>query len=102
MTLLLKVISSADRSPVASDNPHGVYSDVVSCHFTRFDNGQAEAILYIRDAVKTATVPGYVEHLKSVIFNGDAYLMNGDGKTVSSFSALTSGDPRRDRPPAST
>lgn len=97
MTLLLKVMDSADRSPVVSDNPHSVYADVVSCHFKRLPDGHAEAMLYVRDAVKTANVAGFVEHVKHVLFDGDAYLMNEDGKTVSSFSALTSGDPRRNR-----
>lgn len=97
MTLFLKVMHSPDRSPVPSDNEHSVYADVVSCHFKRIPDGHAEAMLYVRDPVKTATVPGFVEHQKHVIFDGDAYLMNEDGKTVSSFSALTSGDQRRNR-----
>lgn len=91
MSLLLKIVES-ECSPVASDNEHFIVADVVSCAFRRFEDGSgAEARCGIREPVKTAMVPGYSEVEKLVAFTGTAYLMNENGRTVSSFTALTSG-----------
>jgi len=92
MPMILKIVES-EGSPVASDNPHSVYADVMSCTFERLD-GSAMANLYIRDAVKTAMVQGFTDHEKHVSFNGTAYLMNEQGRTISSFTAYDSGSNR--------
>lgn len=94
MTFILKV-SKAIQSPVSADNEHSLWSDVVSVHFTRHEDG-AEALLYCREPVKTAEVAGFCEIDKRVwLSSGDvAYVMNENGKTISSFTAIASGDPR--------
>ena len=92
MPMILKTVEN-EWSPVASDNPHHVTSDVVSCSFSRYPDGSgANALLYVRDNAKSALVPGFVEHEKHVSFTGTAYLMNENGKTISSFTARASGD----------
>lgn len=92
MPLILKLVDD-NFSPVESDNPHSVYSDIMSCSFRRHPDGSATAVTYVRDAIKTAMVPGFTEHEKLIGFTGHAYLMNEQGRTISSFSARTSGDP---------
>jgi hypothetical protein len=93
MTFILKVTNTYDQSPVGADNEHCLYADVVSVRFKRYDGGQAEAHCYCREPVKTAEVPGFCEIEKRIMFEGTAYVMNDVGKTVSSFTARTSGDP---------
>lgn len=91
MPMLLKLVDE-QTSPVESDNPHSVYADVMSCTFKRHEGGSATAICYVRDEVKTAVVPGFSEHETMISFTGTAYLMNDKGRTISSFTARTSGD----------
>lgn len=91
MPMLLKIVDE-DRSPVESDNPHSVYADIMLCSFERHQDGSATARTYVRDSVKTAVVPGFSEHEVFVSFTGVAYLMNEQGRTVSSFTARSSGD----------
>jgi hypothetical protein len=93
MTFILKVTENYDASPVGSDNPHTLYADVVAVNFARYPGGTAEATCWVREPVKTAEVPGFCEVQKCVVFGGWAYVMNEAGKTVSTFSARTSGDP---------
>lgn len=94
MTFILKVTETYDSSPVAADNPHSLYADVVAVHFKRHEDGSATAHCWIREPVKTAEVPGFCEVPKRVTFAGWAYVMNEVGKTISVFSARTSGDPK--------
>lgn len=89
MPMLLKIVP-ADKSPVASDNPHSVYADIMSCTFKRHPDGTATAVTYVRDSVKTAQVPGFSDHEVLIGFDGTAYLMNDRGHTISSFTALSS------------
>jgi len=91
MPMFLKVVSE-NRSPVPTDNPHTVYSDIVSCNFTRNGDGEATAFCYVRDNVKTAMVNGFSEHERLIGFTGEAYLMNEQGRTISSFTSRSSGD----------
>jgi hypothetical protein len=93
MTFILKVTQTYDASPIGSDNPHSIYSDIVGVHFQRNDDGSAMAVCDVREPVKTAEVAGFVEVTKNICFSGWAYVMNEAGKTVSTFSARTSGDP---------
>lgn len=79
-----------EGSPVPSDNEHSVYADVVACAFRRRKDG-GEARLYVREPIKTAMVPGFHEVERFVAFTGAAYLMNEQGRTISTFTARTSG-----------
>lgn len=103
MSLLLKVTERPEPSPVASDEEHGIYGDVVTCYFTRAPSTPDDALtsdsriwigqarMYVREPIKTAQVPGFHECEKIVEFSGTAYLMNENGRTVSSFTAKPSG-----------
>jgi hypothetical protein len=94
MTFILKTTEHAGSwSPVGSDNEHCLYADIVSISFRREEGGAATAHCYLREPVKTAEVPGFCEVEKYISFTGTAYVMNEVGKTVSTFTALTSGAP---------
>lgn len=93
MTFILKTTQTYDASPVGADNPHSLYADIVGVHFQRHEDGSATAVCDVREPVKTAEVSGFVEVTKNICFSGWAYVMNEAGKTVSTFSARTSGDP---------
>lgn len=97
MTFILKT-QEYDSSPVASDNPHCLYADITSVSFTRHGDGTATAHCYLREPVKTAQVPGFCEIEKIIGFTGTAFVMNETGKTISTFTARTSGDPERVAP----
>jgi hypothetical protein len=90
MSFILKIVEDG-FSPVPSDNEHALWADVVSVHFSRHTDGSASALCWVREPVKTAEVPGFCEVEKRVSFNGTAYVMNEAGKTVSTFTARTSG-----------
>lgn len=94
MAFILKVMHSYEGSPVPSDNEFSVHADLTSINFRRLPNGQAEALCYMREPIKTAEVPGFHEVEKCFVFSATAYVMNEAGKTVASFTAHTSGDPR--------
>jgi hypothetical protein len=96
MTFILKTTEHVQGSPVASDNEHMLHADVVSVSFKRYPDGSAQAHCYCREPVKTAEVPGFCEIEKRIMFTGAAYVMNENGKTVSTFTARSSGDPERD------
>lgn len=94
MSFILKVVDGYDQSPVDSDNACSLHADLTSVSFRRHEDGSATALCYVRDAVKTAAVPGFVEHEVRVSFIGRAYVMNEQGKTIQTFTSHTSGDPR--------
>lgn len=100
--MYLKVMHSTDLSPVDSDNPHSIYGDVTSCSFLRHPptsvggKGSATARIYIREPIKTAMVAGFEENEKLIELRGPAYLMNDNGKTVSVFTPLRSGERARE------
>ena len=92
MTFILKTTDhGGPDSPVGSDNEHCLYADIVSVSFRREEGGAATARCYLREPVKTAEVPGFCEVEKFIGFTGVAYVMNEAGKTVSSFTARSSG-----------
>jgi hypothetical protein len=92
MSFILKVMHTAEVSPVPSDNEFSLYADITSVHFHRHPDGSAEAHLWVCEPVKTAVVPGFCEVEKRVSFTATAYVMNEAGKTVSTFTARRSGD----------
>lgn len=97
MTFILKTTQhDGPTSPVGSDNEHCLYADIVSISFRREEGGAATAHCYLREPVKTAEVPGFCEVEKFISFTGCAYVMNESGKTVSSFTARTSGSASQD------
>lgn len=83
-----EVVANACEEP-----PYSIYADVVSCHFRRYTKqpddqspaGWGEAHVWLREPVKTAEVPGYCEVEKYIELTGDAFLMNEQGRTISSF-----------------
>ena len=93
MTFILKTTQTYAASPVGADNEHCLYADIVSVSFKRNEDGSAIAHCSVREPIKTAEVPGFVEVTKYICFTGWAWVMNEAGKTVSTFSARTSGDP---------
>jgi hypothetical protein len=97
VAFILKTVES-EGSPVASDNAHSLYADIVSVTFRREEGGAATAHCWLREPVKTANVPGFCEVEKYISFTGAAYVMNENGKTVSSFTARTSGDSYTTKP----
>ena len=88
MPLILKIVEDPASAGDASRSEHSVYADVISCTFARQADGWANARIYVRDNVKTAIVPGFSEHEVNVTFRGSAYLMNENGRTVSTFEAI--------------
>lgn len=89
-----------------SDATYSIYADVTSCHFKRYPvdpaKGQpmAEAHLFLREPVKTAEVPGFAEVEKHIVLDGDAFLMNEQGRTISKFKlrGINSGGGRTPEP----
>lgn len=93
MTFILKTTQTYAASPMGADNEHSLFADIVSVSFKRNEDGSATAHCAVREPIKTAEVPGFVEVTKYICFSGWAWVMNEAGKTVSTFSARTSGDP---------
>lgn len=82
MSMLLKLVHYKDYPQNEPD--FCVYSGVTSCHFRRFEDGSgAEAVCYFGDEERHIT------------FAGVAYLMNENGRTISTFDAQTSVRPSR-------
>ena len=78
MTIFVKVM--------AADDQFSVYGDVTSVSFIRTPGG-AQARLYCREPVKTALVPGFHEVEKTVDVPCTAYVLNEQGRTISTFEA---------------
>lgn len=91
MTFILKVMSTPAWSPVPSDNEHSLFADIVTVNFSRDADGMGWALCYVREPIKTAMVPGFCEVEKRIQITDTAYVMNEDGKTISTFTAKTSG-----------
>lgn len=97
MAMFLKVMhDGADEflAEADSDATYSLYGDVVECHFKRFppegdpshiSSIKAEAFIRVREPVKTANVPGFVEVERHIVLDGDAFLMNEQGRTISKF-----------------
>jgi hypothetical protein len=98
MSLLLKIMSCEDAPDEDSRKTFCLYTDITSCHFRRHPDGSAEAHVWCREPIKTAMVPGFVEIEKHIILTGNAYLMNENGKTVSSFGVARYEDGRHTGP----
>lgn len=93
MSLMLKVMHD-DHLNLPDDDarrPFGIFTDIVSAHFTHDADGVGHAKLWVREPIKTAQVPGFVEVEKNVVITGNAYLMNEQGKTVSAFCGSNPG-----------
>lgn len=85
MSLLLKIMSNENIPDNDSRKTFNLYADIVSAHFNRHEDGSATAHLWVREPVKTAEVPGFVEVEKYVDVTGNCYLMNDNGKTIATF-----------------
>lgn len=86
MTLILKVID--DQGQFA------IYGDVASIVFRHVDDGTI-AHLHCREPVKTAHVPGFCEVEKQVAIadTQTAYVMNENGRTISTWRRGDTGGP---------
>lgn len=82
--MYLKTMHGFDQNP-GDSNAHSVLADVTSCHFVHNDASESFARCYVREPVKTADVPGFVEHERFISLTGPAYLIGDNGKTVSRF-----------------
>ena len=83
MTLIVKIMHSGDEGPNGSGS-HSIYGDVVSIHFPEAHENQT-ARLWVREPVKTALVPGFCENEKLVDIGGTVYVLNEQGRTISTF-----------------
>lgn len=96
--MFLKVMHDAGGSPEhpGHEFPYSLYADVTECHFRRFEPKEridhvreafGEALVRVREPIKTADVAGFVENEKNIVLGGNAYLMNEQGRTISKFTA---------------
>lgn len=94
MAMFLKIVRGCpDEFLAVAATPaldYDIYDEVVSCHFTRFkvpgqDGVFGMAHIKVREPVKTADCPGYAEIEKNVDLTGAAFLMNQQGRTISTF-----------------
>ncbi|AXQ69731.1 hypothetical protein HOU03_gp536 [Caulobacter phage CcrSC] len=92
MTMIVKIMTGHD---LPDDSPYKTFtlvSDVKSLTFhTQADSeGRRHSFMraYIADPVKTAEVPGFSEHevLYDIPAQANVYVMNGNGKTISSWT----------------
>lgn len=74
MSLIVKVMSDESIPDEDSRKVHRVYSDVERVHFVRQANGVTSAILTTKN-----------DEILEVVLNGNCYIMNENGKTISSF-----------------
>lgn len=86
MSLILKVMHGDDEGPVSGDT-HSVYGDITSVTFKRMEDGSGQAHCYVREPVKTALVPGFCENERFIDIPANAYVMNDQGRTISTFTA---------------
>ena len=92
MSLIVKIMSAEN---IPDDDPrkgYSLYPDVTGVHFFRQDGSDmagegAMVRLYVREPIKTAMVPGFCENEKVAHVTGNVYVMNENGKTISSFGA---------------
>lgn len=79
--LIVKVMHGAETP--GPDGPCSLYGDVSSVHFPS-ERGQPLK-LYQREPVKTALVGGFVESERFVDIDSAVYVLNENGRTISSF-----------------
>lgn len=85
--MFLKVMhDGADEflATAQSEATYSIYDDIVSCHFRRGPDGEW-AHIWCREPVKTADVPGYSEVEKHIKLDGDAFVLNNQGRTIDKF-----------------
>ncbi|UTU07828.1 hypothetical protein CcrC1_gp142 [Caulobacter phage C1] len=93
MTMIVKIMTGHD---LPDDSPYKTFtlvSEVKSATFHTQEDSEGRRHSYMRayiaDPVKTAEVPGFSEH--EVVYdippNVNVYVMNGNGKTISSWTA---------------
>lgn len=84
MSLIVKFVQG-DEYPGCEDTaPASIYADVTSIHFPKANaDGANTALLWVREPVKTALVPGFCENRRNVDLTGPVYVMNEQGKTIS-------------------
>lgn len=80
MSLIVKFVHGANRPDDEESQPFSIYTDVTSAHFPPKDSGIAR--LQVREPVKTALVPGFVENEVNVEITGPVYVMNESGRTI--------------------
>lgn len=81
--LIIKVMHSDARFPGSEDGPHSLFADVKSVHFP--SDGKSCMRLWVMEPVKTALVPGFSENEVNVDITGPVYVMNEQGRTISTF-----------------
>ncbi|AFU87651.1 hypothetical protein CcrKarma_gp134 [Caulobacter virus Karma] len=92
MTLIVKIMSGEDLPDTAPEKRFTLHAGVKSFHPVvqppEAPGGQPYCYvrLYIADPVKTAAVPGFVEHEVTVEAPGNVYVMNEAGKTIATWT----------------
>jgi len=92
--MFLKVLDVRNGPHMENFAPYSIYADIVSCHFRHYsareqgtsDSPWGEAHVWMREPIKTAEVLGYCEVEKYIVLDGDAFLMNEQGRTISKFT----------------
>lgn len=80
MSLIVRFLHGAEYPGCEDSAPCSIYSDVTSIHFSEDDRSMA--LMYVREPVKTALVPGFCENEKRVLIGGSVFVMNEHGKTI--------------------
>ena len=84
MSLIVKFLHGPEYPGCEDTAPSSIYADVTSVT-TPSDVGGKMAVLWVREPIKTALVPGFCEDCKNVEISGPVYVMNEQGKTISVF-----------------
>lgn len=77
MALLVKMMSAEDTPDTDSRKAHELFTDVVKVEFQRGDGGEAYMDLLFKDS----------EDVETFDVTGNVYVMNENGKTISSFGS---------------
>ncbi|AXQ68327.1 hypothetical protein HOT99_gp290 [Caulobacter phage CcrBL10] len=92
MTLIVKIMSDENLPDTDPSKRFSLYAGVKSFHpivqEPEVAGGKPYCYLrlYIADPVKTAAVPGFVEHETCVDVDGNVYVMNEAGKTIATWT----------------
>jgi hypothetical protein len=84
MALIVKFLHGPEYPGCEDTASSSIYADVTSIHLPDAKEG-ATAVLWVREPVKTAIVPGFCEDRRNVDITGPVYVMNEQGKTISVF-----------------
>lgn len=85
--MIVKIMSSENLPDDDPRKSYSLYGNISGVSWNRDLSGKVKARMYVRDDVKTASVPGFSEHEVFADVPANAYVMNDRGKTVDTFCA---------------